>query len=131
MNTTSAQTLQKIYNRVATHLLTQNARATKGGYGQCMYRTSDGLKCAVGCLITDEAYSPKIEFNRMGTEIVLESLAKSGILVDSHSKLYKMLSDLQRIHDAFAIASWPAQLHHIATKYNLDSSVIPSHATTI
>lgn len=37
------------------------ARSTEINGGKCMYRTSDGHKCAVGCLIPDEEYAPHME----------------------------------------------------------------------
>lgn len=55
-------TNQEIFDTVAVHLLTQNKRATKANCSTtCQYRTSEGLKCAVGCLIPDEKYTPEME----------------------------------------------------------------------
>ncbi len=46
-------TKQEIFDKVATHLLTQNEKALNS-VGGCVYRTDKGLKCAVGCLIPVE-----------------------------------------------------------------------------
>ena len=46
---------QQIFDKVATHLLTQNARSA--AEGSCLYRSPSGLKCAVGCLISDSVYA--------------------------------------------------------------------------
>lgn len=56
---------QEIFNTVATHLLTQNARSMgtapqMEGRG-CLYRGENGRMCAVGCLIKDEFYDPILE----------------------------------------------------------------------
>ena len=42
---------QEVFDRVARHLLKQNAKATSPR-GGCSYRTKEGLSCAVGCLLT-------------------------------------------------------------------------------
>lgn len=50
----SAVMNQAIFNQVYTHLLTQNEKCEDEN--GCAYRNEQGLKCAVGCLITDEVY---------------------------------------------------------------------------
>jgi hypothetical protein len=51
---------QEIFDTVVTHLRKQNTQSGKGG--NCFYRLGE-LKCAVGCLISDEDYSPDMEMN--------------------------------------------------------------------
>lgn len=51
--------MQEVFNKVVRHLLTQKQKARVGT--TCMYKTPEGLKCAVGCLIPDELYSQDIE----------------------------------------------------------------------
>ncbi len=53
-------TKQEIFDKVKAHLLAQGKRAVNGD-GNCMYRGMDGTKCAVGCLIPDELYTPLLE----------------------------------------------------------------------
>lgn len=62
------QATQDIFNKVVTHLLTQNemsvayrASGDPNIKGMCAYRGKDGLKCAVGCLIEDDEYLPIME----------------------------------------------------------------------
>ena len=50
---------QEVFNKVAAHLLAQGKPALKGE--DCVYRSKDGLKCAIGCLIPDENYTPEME----------------------------------------------------------------------
>ena len=47
--------LQELFDKIATHLLTQGARS-ENSLGKCLYRGEFGRKCAVGCLISDEEY---------------------------------------------------------------------------
>ena len=58
--------------------------------GSCRYKTPDGLKCAVGCLIPDELYNEKMEgsmVNRISEEL---EFLKPHV---------PMLMGLQLIHD--------------------------------
>lgn len=47
--------LQEVFTTVSKHLLAQGV-ACRNEDDDCMYRNEEGLKCAVGCLISDEAY---------------------------------------------------------------------------
>lgn len=51
---------QQIFDYVYKFLYKQGKRAADKN-GGCKYRTHDGLKCAVGCIIPDELYSPIME----------------------------------------------------------------------
>lgn len=42
-------------DKMATHLAVQRAQS-KGPTGECLYRGPQDLQCAVGCLVSDEAY---------------------------------------------------------------------------
>lgn len=53
-------TPQEAFKTVAKHVLAQG-RPSKNEEGMCVYRGPDGLKCAVGALIPDEAYDPRME----------------------------------------------------------------------
>ena len=55
MNITEIDKYSKIevFELIKNHLLTQNKKSVDV-IGQCMYRNSTGLSCAVGCLMTAE-----------------------------------------------------------------------------
>lgn len=55
-------TPKEIEDRIIEHLETQKKPAMDtSGYKMCAYRSQEGLKCAVGCLISDEYYDPVAE----------------------------------------------------------------------
>lgn len=56
----SKYTKKEIFSKVKTHLLTQN-KTSENESGRCLYRGPDKLKCAAGCLITDEQYDITME----------------------------------------------------------------------
>lgn len=87
--------LQQIYEKIRAHFLTQGQKATNNGF--CVYRGPNNIKCAVGCLITDEAYDTALENNSVSAKNVQEALSKSGIIMNADT--YAFLSDAQSVHD--------------------------------
>ena len=103
---------RSIFEKVKTHLLTQNCKA----YGEnddkvigCFYRTRSGLRCAIGCMIPDG--HPGL--NHIGgirsllTEFPsLRNLWK----VKSDEDDVRFLETLQTIHDGYAPGHWASTL---------------------
>lgn len=114
---------QEIFNKVATHLMTQGERSI-GITGLCAYRGIKGLTCAVGCLISDEAYIWTLENRRACSRQVREALELSGIDEKKHRDL---LADLQQVHDQNTPEQWSRCLARIAKERGLspDASLIP------
>lgn len=117
---------QEIFDKVAKHLLAQNRRSemvaidrNSGKYfDRCSYRGIGGLECALGCLITDEAYRPELEGKSITYKEVQEALRESGLPVQQET-VYHLLRDLQDVHDCFEPPSWPAALTEVAGRYQL------------
>lgn len=104
--------LQKVFDRVALHLLQQGERSVDGT--RCLYRGQNGLKCAVGFLIADEHYSPELE-NKIvscNPEVHL-ALQKSGVDT-SVPRMTTMLGSLQYMHDNYPVESWHQRLSDMA-----------------
>ncbi|MGQ7794513.1 hypothetical protein ACUN0C_19080 [Faunimonas sp. B44] len=72
---------QEAFDFVVRHLFKQGERAVAEG-GGCLYRGPDGTKCAVGCLIPDELYTPRLEGNSvfMLPQRVLDQLPAPSLL---------------------------------------------------
>ena len=110
---------QTIFYRVVRHLLTQGEKSTKvlHGYGneQCVYKNPDGLKCAVGCLITDKEYTPEMEGKTVdGLFASYPNLAERLGKENFH-----LLNGLQLIHDHRYPKSWKRSLQNYAVLHNL------------
>lgn len=121
----AAPTLQSIFNQVAEHLLTQNARSLYGGTSTiCAYRGGNERKCAVGCLIADKHYHRKLEGDGFGHLPVQRAVRQS---IDPHDlmtaadwdKTQDLLRTLQKLHDSLEPEGWPKCLDGIATEFNL------------
>ncbi len=109
-------TPQKVFNKVAKHLITQKKRSRN--VGTCLYRSEDGLSCAVGCLIKDKFYSTRIEGNGSNDPIVKKVLIQSGVMV-KNKDIGELLDDLQSIHDNGIPSDWRKKLVVLANSYEL------------
>lgn len=87
--------------RVRDFLMAQG-KPSMVGENKCMYRTSEGLKCAVGCLMSDEEYKSEYEhFTTSSPRLnpFINSLSDStGI---SFAMLKSDLSLFQGFHDSY------------------------------
>lgn len=144
-----------IFERVRIHLLRQNRAASRGG--ECAYQMEVDLnapvgtgiddediavpsrpvematlRCAVGCLITDEAYDDAMEGSTMdqvrpthdGTwmanvdeeapELLAAALNDSGVPADP--RVHAVLTDLQELHDENPPETWPALLDSLSAR---------------
>ena len=106
---------QAVFDKAVKHLLTQKRRS-EGKQG-CAYRGEGGDMCAVGCLISDKAYDPKIEGYTVFHLQVQENLADSGVPI--YNKMQFLLADLQRIHDRRPSVFWKTDLQDLARHHNL------------
>jgi len=119
---------QEVFDKVARHLLEQGEPCLdRDGRFQtiCKYRNSAGQKCAVGCLITNEAYDPDIEGRGVQTPEVCAALVKSGIDVFTVEDRFiqsgmNMLRELQNMHDNCSSYDWKNQLMRIAALHDVN-----------
>jgi hypothetical protein len=116
---------QAIFDKVATHLLKQNAKS-RGPMG-CQYRGSGGRMCAIGCLIPDDKYNDTYE------GLVVPK--REDIGYDDEGRLFRTLQEcigaetdedidflraLQVVHDGSEPGSWAIALREFATKYGVE-----------
>lgn len=113
--TLSQATAQQVFNQVARHLLTQNAKCETLMDGctepRCRYRYGT-LMCAAGCLISEGEYEEG-KFEGAGWGRLVEWMRVPG----AHSNLIR---SLQRIHDNLGAQQWPSELAELAASYNLN-----------
>lgn len=126
---------QQMFDRVATHLLTQNEMAMKDG--GCAYRGEEGTMCAVGCLIDDKVYSKELEGHSLWDENLDDEENQVTTAVENSigrpitTKEFNMLQELQQLHDGArvlsgepAVKGWPTGLRSIAKRYELSDEVV-------
>jgi len=99
----------EIINKVEAHLLAQGRRATN--FDTCVYKSANGSKCAVGCLFTDEEYSPKMEGHGVG------GLYEASLLPSRLIPHLSLLIQLQVIHDRSLPEQWSSKLAELRRMY--------------
>lgn len=112
---------QEIFDKVATHLLTQNERSV--ALGTCMYRGTGGMKCAIGCLIPDDRYLPWMERRSVEYPGISEA-AGVGPVPDEDETDDWLPMQLQHIHDNESPAEWRNSLRRLAIKRGLSPAVL-------
>lgn len=105
-------TAQEVFEQVANHLLSQNCRSTTlSGHIKCAYR-SDGtpscpVKCAAGCLISDEEFTVLAEtIPDVNTMSWWMMLSHKRLPFPPHPQHVEMIRELQFIHDEEAVSQW-------------------------
>ncbi len=109
-------TNQEVFDKVATHLLTQNRKSIIGN--ACKYRGPNGLKCAAGILIPDDVYDSCME--NVVIDTILREIPELAHLLPFSSLLF----DLQQIHDWKDVPNWKAELQELAVSYKLSTAVL-------
>lgn len=118
------KSLQEIFDFVANHMLTQNAKAVENS-GTCQYRYGH-LKCAVGALISDEDYNCSFEMQSLR---ILAGRIEKTIFSDIKESRLAFLMHLQEIHDDYAIEEWPEKLSILGSDYNLSNKILEKFKT--
>lgn len=123
LKTLPEASLQDIFNQVAKHLLTQNAKSqlslSHSGVKSkaCAYRGEESRQCAIGCLIADEEY----KFAMDGTgDTSFMGLVAEGYFPTVDEEKADFLINLQYIHDAPDPEQWEERLLQLAIDYKLE-----------
>lgn len=117
-------TEQTLFDKSATHLLTQMSRCTADlSQGRCLYRNKDtGAACAVGCLLTDEEAS-------RGDSVPHSNAwdrAKHCILAEDLLSFSDLLRRLQVVHDGYKPRRWFGELQEVAVERGLSMEALES-----
>lgn len=110
---------QSVFDFVVRFLRRQGRPSTSGeGSDDCMYRGRDGCRCAAGCLIPDDLYTPEMEGKAAADDqLPGEALASLG-----HDLQFVLA--LQAMHDNLASHWTPESLatgySEIARAWGLD-----------
>lgn len=101
---------QEAFNKMVRHLRSQKERSIAKD-GVCLYRGSNGLKCAVGALIPDNEYTPEFE-EVNAANVATKCPSLYGI---NHS----LLHDMQYLHDNTDVKEWENGFKDIAEDFDL------------
>lgn len=90
---------QEVFDYVCNHLLTQNEKS------------EDNLRCAAGCLISDEEYLYEME-GFIWSDMVVE--------FNVTSEYKSLIRELQKIHDTYPTHEWESCLERLAEQEGLE-----------
>lgn len=110
---------QEVYDTIARHMLSQNRRCVNDR-GDCKYLMHDDagvLRCAAGCLISSDRYTPAME-NKRWNDLTMAAGGRGFGFSTNH---LQMIQALQDIHDCKYIppSEWPGELRTYAAENNL------------
>lgn len=103
---TFEETPREAYDKMVRHFSKPGARLgmEDGNPTACSYKTKSGYKCAVGCLIPDDAYKDAFDtgetddgWSSDGTDI--SALYSSGMVDFAHTQTLAFCRSAQVIHD--------------------------------
>lgn len=106
---------QKLFNRVARHLLRQNCKSEKDGV--CLYRGPNGTRCAAGAVIPNRKYKKSMETCTVDNKQVEPTIISLGYNLQE-------LRALQLIHDQSDVYEWRGNLESYAKERNLKMPVV-------
>ena len=125
---------QEIFDSVLAHLRKQGD-ASLNASGKCAYRGEGGTACAVGCLIPDELYDPRIESWRVESILGLRTGGVDAGEVEAYREVLSrvaghlgqenktLLGTLQHAHDnqlaKSGLPAWEREMKRIAGNYGL------------
>ena len=98
----------EVFEYVRNHLLSQREKSLMSPQKQlCAYKSTEGLKCAIGCLMTSREYKKSFE------GLPWEDLVAAELVPIAHNRL---LCDLQKCHDDESVKDWESALDNIKNK---------------
>ena len=106
---------QQAFDKMVTHLFTQKVQALDTN-GTCQYKVDNGLKCAVGALISDADYNEEFEGSPVH-DIIYNIPDLVHLDID-------ILTRVQCIHDEFAPKHWFRELSNTCALFNLDYAIL-------
>lgn len=127
---TQKQLLQQLFNRAWEGLKSQGfeksvAVHSDGYSNRCMYRDGTGRKCAVGWLIDDSNYHPRLDRGLLSVRAVVESGAVDGVSPSLSREDCREISFLQALQEAHDGADdhdrMQIRLRMVAMEFELDA----------
>lgn len=117
---------QEIFGRVYIGIIKQGGPSINPASSECLYRSPQGRKCAVGQLLLDEFYNKEMEGKTVGSPLIDNGLFSSGV-TNSNLQFVKIL---QNIHDVAAFEAdnedklfveiFKKEMQAVIKRYNLN-----------
>jgi hypothetical protein len=118
---------QATFNKVYRFLVAQGRPSVNKATEKCLYRhqlrNGKVLKCAVGCLIPDRLYTPRMEGKTWGQINNMFPQVVAKLSLPSHFYI-----ELQQVHDDWAthnsLRTFKDKMRSLALRNDLDPSIV-------
>lgn len=104
--------LLHISEKIRDHLIKQNAQSVD--QTRCRYRDGVNNMCAVGCLLTDDVYSPDLENKGAGHDLI-KTAVKQSLKIDLDYHSIELLKSWQTYHDS----AYFSDIHGLSLNYSV------------
>lgn len=99
-------TPQQVFDYATARMLRQGEKSVESD-GACIYNGPGGLRCAVGCLISDERYHQNPDYmESVAYNNFLESVGIDLLGCGSEDGTERVLEELQEVHDSNSPEAW-------------------------
>ena len=115
-----SMSIKAIFAKVSKHLIKQNARSVNED-GDCGYRNHQGQSCAIGCLIPEDRYYPRLEGMDLNRDLEIRHVLTPviGVNPKKRQEKIKLLMALMVVHDDFPVSQWETELATVKAEYLL------------
>ena len=115
-----SMSIKAIFAKVSKHLIKQNARSVNED-GDCAYRDHRGQSCAIGCLIPEDRYYPRLEGMDLNCDLEIRHVLTPVIGVNPKKRREKLdlLQALLIVHDECDVSQWETELATVKAEYLL------------
>ena len=116
---------QYLFDRIVRHLRTQQRKALRSDGKSCSYLSPNGDRCAVGCLIEPEHYTPEVEGRGIHFTLLQIVLLKSlpwlraSEFRQAPALIPSLLNRMQEVHDDEELDNWEYCWESIAERHSL------------
>lgn len=117
LETLHQATKEQVLGHIFKHLYKQGEAAISSCGGSCMYRTEEGLKCAAGCLITEDYYDNNVRADSKGDNgwayfenSIFDEVAAIFNETAEHpipGEMVRLITSTQHAHDGIADSKTP------------------------
>ena len=116
LKTLEHATSQQVFDQIVNHLRKQGKPSIDKRRIECLYHGPDGLKCAAGCLIADDEYSPEMD-NNPANDTTWQHLVDTGVVPPHFSEL---IIHMQYLHDSERPEDWETEFEKAAQAFDLE-----------
>lgn len=119
----STFTAQELFDFCATAIINQGVPSITER-GLCKYRSPDGNKCAIGHLIPDDKYSPRMEGSLATAKHVFSATGLKEVHMDLVHSIQECHDIASEIYERDFLFAFKSHMRRTAVKYGLSYQIL-------